>query len=438
MTGPLLGVVADDLTGACDLAGNVAAQGLSTVILVGADTAWPATATADADCVVIALKNRSSPPAQAAGEATDAAERLQALGARLLYQKYCSTFDSTPEGNIGPIGDALAATGTGPTAMTVGTPATPAAGRTQYLGHLFVGERLLSESSMRDHPLTPMRNSDLVALLTHQTPAPVALLPHGTVRRGVDAVAERLSEKATAGVGHVLVDAITQDELDVLATAILRLATQTPTGAGRRIVATGAAGLATAIARAQAIHRTAAPLRLDRRRGRRLIVSGSASEATRAQNASFSGLRVNVDALQLAQDERGELESITARIRAAFASAPDTPVLVSATTSVERMRAVHDAIGVAESAALVERALASVAAGTVAEFDVTHLIVAGGETSGGVISALGVTALRIGEQAAIGVPWTIGDGSTEPLALLLKSGNFGDPSLFDTAWRSAP
>ncbi|MGO4301741.1 3-oxo-tetronate kinase [Leifsonia sp. RAF41] len=425
-----LGAVADDVTGACDLAGRVAEAGLPASVLLGA----PATGTLDdafptdrPGCTVVALKVRTAPVAQAVAESTAAARFLVASGATQLYQKYCSTFDSTASGNIGPIADALAAVAGA--AGSVGTPATPGAGRTQYQGTLFVEGVPLAESPMRDHPLTPMRDSDLVRLLTPQTSAPVGLVRWGTVRRGAEAVAAGVRD------GHTLVDALTEDDLDAIANAVLRLAPTHPT------VAAGGAGLATALARVETRDRDStgldaavlAPVPVTGR----LILAGSASAATRAQIAAFGGERHILDPLILARDR----DAIT-RLRDALAAREDprAPALIHASPDVA---AAQRELSAERAAALLEEALGELAAFAVHDLGYSHLLIAGGETSGAVTGGLGITRLRIGAQAAPGVPWAEAvsrdsAGEKRTIAVLLKSGNFGGPGLFTDAWKAAP
>ncbi|NHT19486.1 four-carbon acid sugar kinase family protein, partial [Cellulomonas sp. IC4_254] len=212
MTGPRLGVVADDVTGACDLADAVRDAGGSAVVVLGVPD--PGLDLPSCDAAVVALRTRTAPAAQAVAESVAAASWLLGRGAAAVYQKYCSTFDSTDEGTIGPVADALLDL-LGADAVSVGTPATPRAGRTQYQGHLFVGDRLLSESSLRHHPLTPMTDPDLVRVLGRQTPRAVGLLPWGALR-GPDAGAA-LADVLGGGAAHVLVDALTDEDLDALA-----------------------------------------------------------------------------------------------------------------------------------------------------------------------------------------------------------------------------
>jgi uncharacterized protein YgbK (DUF1537 family) len=426
-----LAVVADDLTGACDLAGNVREQGWSAVVRLGVPGSGE---VADADCRVVALKSRMADPERAASDSALAATRLLQAGGGLLYQKYCSTFDSTARGNIGPIGDALARVPRpGELALTVGTPATPAVGRTQYLGHLFVGSELLSESPMRDHPLTPMRDSSLPRLLGAQATAPVALVTLDAVRAGVGAVRRELDRALDAAVAHVLVDATNEADLDVVAQAII----ETDASADRPVVAAGAAGLATALARVSGPRHAGAPLpRVPE--GARLIVAGSASAATRAQLAAFTGPRLEVDPLELAADTAA-LDRLAERLGALLASTHE-PVLLAATNAPEHVARSGAALGADAAGVLLECALAHLTARTVDDHGVTRLIVAGGETSGAVVAGLGVTELAVGPQLEPGLAWATARPAhaADPVALLLKSGNFGGSTLFTDAWSTAP
>ncbi|WP_210480288.1 3-oxo-tetronate kinase [Naasia sp. SYSU D00948] len=423
MTGPWLGVVADDVTGACDLAGGVAAAGVTTSVHLGVPGDDE---RAEDDCVVVALKTRTVAATDAVRESAAAAGWLRDRGAARIYQKYCSTFDSTDRGNIGPVADALAAEGR----ITLGTPATPAAGRTQYLGHLFVGDRLLSESPMRDHPLTPMRDSDLVAVLSRQTPSPVVLLPLPAVRAGAGALAREIEARAESGARHLLVDAIDDGDLDVLAAAADEV--RVP------LVLGGGAGVALALARRRSTG--AAPsAQVLPAGGARLVLSGSASERTRQQVAAFPGPVLRLDPVALSRDG---LDGLVARLRDVVTAAGEDPVLVSATAQPALVRAAQAALGVERAAELVESALGRLAVAGVRELGVRRLLVAGGETSGAVTSALGLRRLAVGTLAAPGVPWTTGRATAVPgspeVALLLKSGNFGGPDLFRTAWETAP
>ncbi|WP_431835447.1 four-carbon acid sugar kinase family protein [Cellulomonas sp. Y8] len=455
--GPRLGVVADDVTGACDLADAVRDAGGSAVVVLGAPA--PGLDLPPCDAAVVALRTRTAPAAQAVAESVAAASWLRDRGASAVYQKYCSTFDSTDDGTIGPVADALLDL-LGPGAVSVGTPATPRAGRTQYQGHLFVGDRLLSESPLRHHPLTPMTDPDLVRVLGRQTPRGVGLLPWGALR-GPDAGAA-LARVVDDGVAHVLVDALTDEDLDALARVVgagnggggaagteparigsagagtAGIGSGAPRVDGRPVLLGGAAGFAAALARSWASG-AAEPADVPApraSRGRALIVSGSCSARTREQVDRFPGPRVPLDADALAADPDGALAAVLDALRAAYADGPG-PVLVSSSADPDAVRGTQERLGVRRAAAVLERTAGEVAARAVRDLGVGRLLVAGGETSGAVASALGLGVLRVGPAAAPGAPWMVPvDGPA--VAVLLKSGNFGDPDLFTTAWEACP
>ncbi|MEU4771623.1 3-oxo-tetronate kinase [Micromonospora sp. NPDC023644] len=437
MTGPWLGVVADDLTGACDLADAVSEAGGSAVVVVGHPTAPPPAC----DCVVVALKSRTAPGDQAVAESLAAARWLLDAGCTTLYQKYCSTFDSTDEGNIGPVADALADLVGGADTIAVGTPATPRVGRTVYQGHLFVGRRLLSESPLRDHPLTPMRDPDLVRVLSRQAEGRVALVDWGTVAAGPAAVTAAVESARRDGARHVIVDALADGDLDTLATALLA------TPGSERLVG-GAAGLAAALARVSntaagspaagagpggVVAARAVPVVPE---GRRLILSGSCSARTREQVDGFSGPRVTLSPVDLDTGFPATVDAVAAAVARAYRDTAG-PVLVTSSADPEQVARYESRLGPGRAAALLEAATAHIARRAVDTLGVRRLLVAGGETSGAVVRALGLGTLRVGPAAGPGLPWMVPEGGPA-LALLLKSGNFGDPDLFDTAWRCCP
>ena len=426
MTRPWLGVVADDVTGAGDLADAVCAAGASATVWLRFPDAPPA----DCDCAVVALKSRTAPVGTAVAASVAAGRQLLAAGCTTLYQKYCSTFDSTDTGNIGPVADALRPL-LGPHAVIgVGTPATPRAGRTVYQGHLFVGDRLLSESPLRDHPLTPMRDPDLVAVLSRQTPDRVGLVDRAVVGRGPDAVAGAVRTAAAAGFGHLIVDALDDGDLDALAAALLRLQDD-----GMPLLAAGAAGLAAALARAVPGSGTARAVP-DVPPGRQLILSGSCSARTREQVAAFPGPRIELGPLDLAADAAGTLRSVLDRLAREFDGTPG-PVLVSSSADPDRVAEAEAALGPGRASELLEAAAGAVACAAVGELDVRRLLVAGGETSGAVVHALAATALRVGPAVGPGLAWMVPVAGPR-VVLLLKSGNFGEPDLFTTAWEACP
>lgn len=422
----LLGCIADDFTGATDLAGMLVKAGMRTVQLIGVPDGPP---PPDVDAVVIALKSRTVPAAEAIADSLAALRWLQQAGCRQFYFKYCSTFDSTLEGNIGPVAEALMATlGTG---FTIACPAFPANGRTIYKGYLFVGDELLSESGMRQHPLTPMTDPSLVRVLQAQSKGRVGLVEHRTVAEGVQAVAARFAALRAEGCALAITDAISDDDLITLGAACADLP-----------LVTGGSGIALGLPenfrRQGLLAGNEVADRLPATGGLRAVIAGSCSVATRKQVAAMQqgAPSFAIDPLALA---RGE-DVAGAALAWAEPLLQQGPVLVYATSSPEQVEAVQAQLGVAEAGELVERALAAIARGLV-RLGVGRLIVAGGETSGAVVKALGVTGLRIGPEIDPGVPWTAAlqeqdDG--QPLALALKSGNFGSVDFFTKAWSRLP
>lgn len=414
----LIGCIADDFTGGTDVASVLAQQGLSVVQTIDV----PSTAVPAVDAVVIALKSRTVPPADAVAQSIAAARWLSAQGCERVYFKYCSTFDSTDAGNIGPVADALGdLLGE---ELVIACPAYPANARSLFNGHLFVGDTLLSETGMRNHPLTPMRDANLVRVLQRQSSRRVGLVDHAVVRRGDVAVRVRLDELRRSGDGLAIVDAVDDRDLATIGKAAI----------DRRLTS-GGAGLALGLARALAERGEVSPpadAGVALGTGlRRAVIAGSASEATNRQVAAlrerYPAFRVDPMAIAAGEDVVG----------AALAWATDhlgaDPLCIYATADAAAVKAVQDRLGVAEAGALVERTLAAIARELV-ERGCDALIVAGGETSGAVVQALGITMLRIGPAIAPGVPWTVTQVAGRPLALALKSGNFGGPDFFLTAW----
>ncbi|MFC3996277.1 3-oxo-tetronate kinase [Nocardiopsis sediminis] len=419
---PLIGCIADDHTGATDVASAIRGRGLSTALVFGppsGDRPLP-----EAEAVVIALKSRTLPTQEAVALSLAAQRALTAAGVPRTYVKYCSTFDSTAEGNIGPVTEALlAATGAG---AALACPAAPANGRTVYRGHLFVGDVPLAESPMRHHPLTPMTDSDVTRLLARQTAEPVALLSRPHVATGADAARARLAELRAEGARHVVADAVDEGDLDVLGEV----------ARDHRLV-TGAAGLAAGLAaalrtgRPPGAYSTADPEPEPDPDGPAAVLAGSCSTMTLRQIEHARAVMPSrrLDPLELT--DPGELDRVRAWVDA---HAGAGPVLVYASQSPEERRAAQGRLGTAETARLVEHALAETARHLV-DNGVRRLVVAGGETSGAIVGALGIDAVRVGREVDAGVPWTTAAGG---LALLLKSGNFGAPDLFTRALSGRP
>ncbi|MBI0298431.1 four-carbon acid sugar kinase family protein [Streptomyces sp. PRKS01-29] len=410
-----LGCIADDFTGATDLANNLVRAGMRVVQLI--DVPPPgADRPVDADAVVIALKSRTVPAADAVDASLRALAWLRSAGAEQIYFKYCSTFDSTPAGNIGPVTEALMdALGTD---FTIATPAFPDNGRTVFKGHLFVGDVLLSESGMRHHPLTPMTDPNLVSVLGAQTTRAVGLLDHTVVGRDAEAVRARVDELRERGVGIAIADAVSNDDLVRLGAAVR----------GMPLVTAGS-GLAIGLPANWGFTPSHAAAQLPPPGGHRAVISGSVSAATNRQVQEF--LRTGRPAFSVDPLRVSAGEDVSGRALAfAEARLADGPVLFYSTGAPEAVRTVQSRLGAAEAGELVERTLARVAEGLV-ERGVRQLVVAGGETSGAVVRALGITGLRIGPQIDPGVPWcaaALPGGDT--LHITLKSGNFGGPGFF--------
>ena len=414
----LLGAIADDFTGATDLANTLVRQGMRTVQLIGVPQG---AAPRDSDAVVVALKSRTTPAADAVAQSLAALQWLQGAGARQVLFKYCSTFDSTDQGNIGPVADALLDALGGD--FTVFCPAFPENGRSIYLGYLFVGDVLLSESGMRDHPLTPMRDANLRRVLARQTPHRVGLVALNAVRNGVDPVRAAVARLRRDGFRHAILDAVADSDLMTLGAALADLP-----------LITGGSGIALGLPenfrRAGLLNATQEADRLPRIAGPAAVISGSCSTATLAQVAAMRAHHASfeIDPLELAAGE----DVVGRALAWAAARLGERPLLVSASAPPDRVRLVQERLGRERAGTLVESALAAIARGLV-ERSVRRLVVAGGETAGAIVQALGISGLRIGPQIDPGVPWTASLG--EPtIALALKSGNFGREDFFTRAF----
>jgi 3-dehydrotetronate 4-kinase len=408
-----LGCIADDFTGATDLANNLVRSGMRAVQTLGVPTG---PLDAEVDTVVVALKSRTTPAAQAVQESLAALRWLQAQGARQIYFKYCSTFDSTAHGNIGPVTEALMdALGAN---FTIATPAFPDNQRTVFKGYLFVGDVLLSESGMRDHPLTPMRDANLVRVLQAQCQRKVGLIDYRAVAQGEAAVRARIAALQAEGVSIAIVDATSNEDLLRLGPALKDLP-----------LLTAGSGVAIALPANFGIAPSAAASRLPAADGLRAIVSGSCSQATNRQVQAFvaSGRPAfAVDPMRIA----GGDDVATQALAWAGPLLSSGPVLVYSTAQPDDVKSVQGRLGSGEAGAMVEQTLARIAAGLV-DAGVRQLVVAGGETSGACVQALGVQQLQIGAQIDPGVPWCWGrDGQGRPLHLALKSGNFGGDDFF--------
>jgi 3-dehydrotetronate 4-kinase len=430
----LLGCIGDDFTGSTDLANMLVRGGLRTLQTIGvpeAPLAGDAGAGDGFDACVVALKSRTAPADEAVAESLSALRWLRAQGCRQFYFKYCSTFDSTPAGNIGPVTDALmdALAGLPGAGFTIACPAFPENGRTIFRGYLFVGDVPLSESGMKDHPLTPMTDANLLRVLQPQTRRKVGLIRFDAVKAGAVAIRERIATLRSQGIGIAIVDAVTNDDLEAIAEACADLPLVTA-GSGIGL------GLASYYRRSGLARGSADAAFVPAVDGREAIVSGSCSAATNAQVAEWLKTRAGfrVDPLRLAAGH-DVVEDASAWARARHAG---EPLLFYATSDPAAVKAVQSQLGAERAGALTEEALARIAK-TLVRDGVRKLVVAGGETSGAVVKALGISTMRVGKQIDPGVPWTeanagAGDGPGQTrIALALKSGNFGSVDFFDKA-----
>ena len=412
----VFGAIADDITGATDLAALLARSGESVVLHLGLPTVPPDPEPA---LQVIALKIRTAPLKQAVAEALAALHWLQGTGVSRFYWKYCSTFDSTAQGNIGPVAEALMqALGTG---QTIYCPAFPENQRRVFMGNLFVGTQPLAESPMKGHPLTPMRDSNLLRLLMPQVQGKVGLADRVAVAAGVGVLRARLAELEAEGVAHVVVDAVENADLATIAAACVDAA-----------LLTGGSALAMplpAIYRAKGLIKaqpqTAA---LTCVAGSAIVLSGSCSAMTQAQVAAHlpQVASYRLDPMLLAAEGPGTAHD--------WLAAQDLArgVMIYATAAPDQVRAVQQQLGTERAGELVEAALAALAV-QARNQGVRRFVVAGGESSGAVAAALGLTRLTVGREIAPGVPWTYGNSAGQTIAFAAKSGNFGSTGFFADA-----
>jgi uncharacterized protein YgbK (DUF1537 family) len=413
-----LGCIADDFTGATDLANNLVRAGMRVVQTIGVPDAPLA---ADVDAVVVALKSRTIPAAEAIAQSLEALQWLQAQGAQQIYFKYCSTFDSTPDGNIGPVTEALM--DALESDFTIATPAFPDNGRTVFKGYLFAGNVLLNESGMQNHPLTPMQDANLVRVMQAQTQRPVGLIDYKTVAQGEAAIRERIAALRAQGVGVAVVDATSNQDLLLLGPALKGMPLVTA-GSGVAIGLPANFGLKPSVQASQ----------LPAAAGLQAVVSGSCSVATNGQVAHFESSGRPAFAIHPASLMNGQSDALVLQVLAwAAPHLKEGPVLVYSTAEPETVKQVQAQLGVAEAGALVEHALAAVARGLV-DLGVKQLVVAGGETSGACVQALCMAQLQIGPQIDPGVPWCHAPSAAGGVHIALKSGNFGTEDFFTKAF----
>ena len=417
-----LGCIADDYTGASDLANTLTRCGLRTVQTIGVpsdDLKLP-----EIDAVVVSLKSRSIAAAEAVAKSRAAEKWMRGRGAQHVLFKICSTFDSTDAGNIGPVMDALRAESGD--AIVLVTPAFPATARTVYQGNLFVGAVPLNESPLKDHPLNPMHDSNLVRVLARQSRTKIGLVDLASVARGADAVRDRLAELVKQGIGAAIIDAVFDRDLETIGSVAI----------GHKL-SVGASGIGLGLARALvASGRVTASSGADTGKavgGPAACLAGSCSQATLGQIAKAEQvmpvLHLDPDKVIAGPDET----------RRALAWAKERigkgPVLIASSSSPNQVAALQARHGRDAAGHAIEQAMADLAEGLV-QAGVRRLVVAGGETSGAAVDRLGIPGFLVGAEIAAGVPVLRAVGAREgDMLLALKSGNFGGPDFFSDALR---
>jgi 3-dehydrotetronate 4-kinase len=411
------GAIADDFTGATDLAGLLARSGVEVSLRIGVPKHPPADT---APLEIIALKCRTAPVDEAVAETLEALTWLRSAGAQRFFWKYCSTFDSTPRGNIGPVSEALM--GALGTLQTIYCPAFPENGRSIFMGNLFVGEQPLAESPMKDHPQTPMRDSNLMRLLTPQVTKPVGLVNRLTVAKGSDALREKLEQLKTGGIAHLIVDAVANDDLQVIAEACHDL----PFLTGGSAVAMP---LPAIWAKQGLLQKNNSTSRSKVDAGPAIIMSGSCSAMTNRQVATY--VAAGHPAFKLDPRELS-VYGVNPALQWLAVLAPTSTPIIYATAAPEDVRSAQATLGVERAGLLVEDALADCAL-KARDMGFRRFVVAGGETSGAITKALGISRLTIGKEIAPGVPWCFAETAGRAVAITLKSGNFGDENFFGKA-----
>lgn len=427
MKKPILGCIADDLTGATDLSNNLVRAGMRVILTIDVPLKSD---PLHADAIVVALKSRTIPAAKAVAQSLHACRWLRSEGVRQIYFKICSTFDSTPEGNIGPVIEALMDQLDCDFSCVV--PAFPDNDRTVYKGHLFVGDLLLSDSGMRNHPLTPMTDSNLVRFLQLQLISErrrkTGLIDYRTVSNSGDEVKDRIAKLRAEGVSIAIADSVSNAHIERLASVL-----------HSDPLVTAGSGLAKSLPKQWGFHVSEESAQLPPAKGRRLIVSGSCSVATNAQVQHFiqsGGAACSLNVGELAVHRDAQIERLLAWSESCWSRDPNQALLVCSTAEPAAVRAVHEKFGVERSGELVELALSVISRALVMR-GAGQLVVAGGETAGACIRALDIEQMQIGPQIDPGVPWCFASSplsSQGSIHVALKSGNFGGEDFFSNAF----
>jgi len=416
----MLGCIADDYTGATDLAGILARSGVSVSLRMGLPQGDPV----QAECAaveVIALKIRTVAVKDAVAEALAALKWLQKAGATRFFWKYCSTFDSTPAGNIGQVSEALMAALN--CTQTIYCPAFPQNGRTVFMGNLFVGEQPLSESPMKDHPLTPMGDSNLLRLLSPQVKGQVGLVNRMIVAKGTTALRQHFADIRKENIAHIVVDAISDGDLEIIAKACSDMP-----------LITGGSAIAMPLShiwlREGKLSVNDSLAKIPQLSKGEIVLAGSCSKMTRTQVGAYlkSALSYRLNPLDIAKhglDAARDWLQVQNR---------DAPKIIYASAEPDEVLATQRALGVKVSGELIENALAVLAVDA-RDLGISRFISAGGETSGAIIKALDVNKMIVGHEIAPGVPWMYCQSAGVDIAVALKSGNFGASDFFSKAFK---
>lgn len=418
-----LGCIADDFTGATDLANMLVKGGLKTIQLLG--TPRKSDVVPSVDAVIIALKTRTIPVEEAIEQSLRALNWLKSAGAEKFFFKYCSTFDSTDDGNIGPVIDALMADLETP--FTIACPAFPETERTIFKGHLFVGDKLLSDSPMRYHPLTPMTDSNLVSTLSRQTSQKVGLVQYTDILGGPSEIRKAFDQLRKEDVAIAITDVLNDEHLYFLGEAVKDFK-----------LITGGSGIALGLPsqlKSRNNHKEKVTAhKLPKVLGKELILSGSCSEMTLAQVNEFSKKyrTLKLNPIELAESN----SSLDNAVDWVIQAKGEEPILVYASAPPDAVNEAQTRLGRDLASSTVENALAKIASAAV-QNGFRRIVVAGGETAGAVVSNLGIKGIMIGEQIDPGVPTTVSIGNPS-IGLVLKSGNFGSADFFEKALKVMP
>ena len=418
-----LGCIADDFTGATDLANMLVKGGLKTIQLLG--TPRKSDVVPSVDAVIIALKTRTIPVEEAIEQSLRALNWLKSAGAEKFFFKYCSTFDSTDDGNIGPVIDALMADLETP--FTIACPAFPETERTIFKGHLFVGDKLLSDSPMRYHPLTPMTDSNLVSTLSRQTSQKVGLVQYTDILGGPSEIRKAFDQLRKEDVAIAITDVLNDEHLYFLGEAVKDFK-----------LITGGSGIALGLPsqlKSRNNHKEKITAhKLPKVLGKELILSGSCSEMTLAQVNEFSKKyrTLKLSPIELAESN----SSLDNAVDWVIQAKGEEPILVYASAPPDAVNEAQKRLGRDLASSTVENALAKIASAAV-QNGFRRIVIAGGETAGAVVSNLGIKGIMIGEQIDPGVPTTVSIGNPS-IGLVLKSGNFGSADFFEKSLKVMP